>query len=77
MGDDTFVLWGVKFAVEEWGGLTGNFLILVGIALTLYIALFFGHEEEPNFEARGTKISPQPARKRSFTGENFLLFISE
>jgi hypothetical protein len=70
MSDGTFVLWGVKFATEEWGPLTGNFLIMSGIALTLYIALFFGNDEKVAEKASTEAKSPAASsRKRAESGK--------
>jgi hypothetical protein len=68
---DTFVLWGVKFSTAEWGSLVGNFLILIGIALTLYIVLFFGNEDKhagPASTSTSASKSPASARKRNNSG---------
>lgn len=60
---DTFVLYGVKFSNEDWVPLLGNLLVIIGISLTLYIALFVGNEEavEASAAASPTKASTEAA----------------
>lgn len=69
MTESTFILWGIKFATEEWEPLIGNFLIMTGIVLTLYIALFFGNDRESlPFPQRPESSSPRSAKKKSSSG---------
>eukprot|EP00598_Pedospumella_elongata_P006346 CAMPEP_0184981794 /NCGR_PEP_ID=MMETSP1098-20130426/11401_1 /TAXON_ID=89044 /ORGANISM="Spumella elongata, Strain CCAP 955/1" /LENGTH=90 /DNA_ID=CAMNT_0027505387 /DNA_START=1 /DNA_END=270 /DNA_ORIENTATION=+ len=44
MSDNTYVVYGIKFGEEDWVPLLGNLLVIIGISLTLYIALFVGNE---------------------------------
>ena len=50
---DTFIIAGVKFENEDWNLLFKWFLVLLGGALVIYIALFTGDEgshEQPSEE---------------------------
>jgi len=44
MSENTYVVYGIKFGEEDWVPLLGNLLVIIGISLTLYIALFVGNE---------------------------------
>jgi len=55
---DTFVLYGVKFSNEDWVPLLGNLLVIIGISLTLYIALFVGNEEAVEASAAASPAKP-------------------
>lgn len=45
---DTFTVVGVRFSVQDWVPITGHFLIIIGVAVTLYVALFMGSEPADN-----------------------------
>ena len=55
---DTYIVYGIKFGEEDWVPLLGNLLVIIGISLTLYIALFVGGEEA----AEGA-VAEAPAKK--------------
>ena len=46
MTESTFILWGIKFATEEWEPLIGNFLIMTGIVFIVAYALVLKHLDE-------------------------------
>lgn len=65
---DTFILYGVKFTQEEWVPLLGNLLVIIGVSLTLYIALFVGGDDAPEAPSKSSDTEKTTTPKKAVKG---------
>ena len=79
MSDNTYVVYGIKFGEEDWVPLLGNLLVIIGVSLTLYIALFVGNEAAvegavADTPAKKEKTEAKKTPEKAVKGSFFFLF---